>query len=137
MNQSYWENINPKQLTAHIDALPAKHDLFYFAKLVAEGLRHDMDPVAQFRHARIWEGTMRYLSETQQEGDIARLELLYAPFFFISCKLFPSMKPGTFGHVFQQFVRFASASEQVPNISTGEATTLVQGFWNKIKKGRS
>jgi hypothetical protein len=129
----YWENIDPQRLAEHIDALPAKHELFYFAKLVSEGLMRDMDSVSQFRYARVREGTMRYLVESQDEDDIISMELLYDPFFFIVCKLFPTMKTGTFSHIFQQFLRFVS--KQVPACDEDEVCALIKRFVDRIKKG--
>lgn len=133
-SNEYWENIKPARLAGYIDALPAKHELFYLAKLVAEGMMRKMDSESQLRYGRIREATMRYLVESQSEEDIVSMNVLYTPFIYLICKRFSTMQSFTFSHIFQQFIRYAGRQGPISFTSTDEVANLVQRFVDTIKK---
>lgn len=133
-SNKYWENIKPAHLAGYIDALPAKHELFYFAKLVAEGMMRDMSTESQFRYGRIREATMRYLVESQPQENVVSMDVLYTPFIYLMCKKFPTITSFTFSHIFQQFIRFAGKQEPISPTSADGVASLIQRFVGGIKK---
>lgn len=132
-DKMFWELISPPGLRNYIESLPTKFNMYYFAKLVSEGvMRDNLSMEQQIKYARVTEGTLMYLFDHHNHENIALFTSYYIPFFYIAVRVFPDIKPLTFGHMFKQFVRFAGSYPIAKD--EDDVCVVITDFLKSIKK---